>query len=383
MKRNFAFLLVLALAAFLCMAAAHADEAADAITTVLEQGTERMEAQDFSGALAHYDAAIAEQGDIAEFHFYRGLALSYLFRYEEAEQAFGKAIEIEPENARYWNEYGMTMLFAGKIQEAYEPVVQAVTLEPLNGEYIGDYGFLLYLLNRHDEAAVELRRAIDLAPYYDNSYYFAAFVQYALGAYEEAIQYCEAYLSKVLVADEMRLLIGDAQFELGRFTEAVAAYNQAIAGGSLTAEDIVNYADAADRAEKPPALQTYNINKEAIPSIDSVVGFRVISSTEAGFSVSLGGSFVKVHYQSGSVLADLQAYADALLDKGWAAIMPEGDDSGDTFRFAAESAADGKLLVVTCQYNENTYTILSHHTGGTLRRFTDGDGNKMGEILPN
>ncbi|MCL2867410.1 MAG: hypothetical protein FWF47_06590 [Clostridia bacterium] len=141
----------------------------------------------------------------------------------------------------------------------------------------------------------------------------------------------------------------------------------------LAAEDIANYADAADRAEKPPALQTYNINEEAIPSIDAIVGFRVITNTEAGFSFSLGGSFVKVHYQSGSVSADLQAYTEALIDKGRAAIMPQDADIGDTFRLAAESAADGKLLVVTCQFNEDTYSILSHQINGTLRRYTDDD----------
>jgi len=384
MKRNLAFLIMLALAVSLGAAAAHAEAAADAAAAILDRGIERMEVQDYAGALAHFDEALAQGGDTAELHYYRGLALNRLYRHEEAEQSYGKAVELEPENARYLNEYGMTMVFfTGKLQDAYEAIEKAAELEPLNGEYIGDRGFALYLLNRYDEALVELERAIELAPDYDNAYYFAAIVQYELGAFQEAAGYCEEYLARVPIADEMRILLGDALFEMGRYTEALAAYDQAIAEGRLAAGDIVNYTSAEAQAEKPPLLQTYRLNDETVPSIDSIVGFRQISNTEAGFSISRGGPFVKVNYQSETVPADLLAYADALINGGWAAVAPEGDDSGGAIRLATESAQGGKVLTVTCEYGAGTYSILSQSGSGTLRRYADDDGNMMGEILPN
>ena len=359
MKRTGIFFMVLALAASFGAVAAHA-EVFSHPAGVYDRGMELIEAQDYAGALAHFDAAIAENGSVAEFYYYRGLALSQLSRNEEAEQAYAKAVELEPENARYLIEYGMTMaFFAGKYQDAYEAVDMAVSLEPLNGEYAGDRGFVLYLLNRHDEALVELERAIELDPDYDNAYYFAAIVQHELGAFEEAVRYCEEYLARVPIADEMRLMLGDMQFELGRFTEALAAYDQAIASGRITAEDIVNYAAAEGQAEKPPALQTYYLDDETIPSIDAIVGYRVIVSTEAGFSISQGGPFVKVNYQSDSVLADLQAYTNALIDNGWAATVLSGDDSGGTIRLAIESTQDEKLLMITGEYTAGTYSILA------------------------
>ena len=380
MKRTRTFFMVVALVVSLSVVAAHAEVFTHPASTY-DRGMELMEAQDYAGALALFDEAIAENGDVAEFHLNRGLALIQLFRYEEAERAYAKAVEIEPENARYLDEYGMAMVYTEQYQDAYEAIDKAVTLEPFNGEYFGDRGFVLYLLNRHDEALDNLERAIELAPDYDNAYYFAAIVQYELGGFEEAIRYCEEYLARVPIADEVRLMLGDAQFELGRFTEALAAYDQAIANGGFTAEDIANYAAAEGQAEKPPALQTYSLNEETIPSIDSIVGYRTILNTEAGFSISQGGPFVKVYYLSGSVLADLQAYVNALIDTGWAATMLEGDDSGGTIQLAVESVRDGKLLVIICEYSADAYSILSQGTDGTLRRYTDDAGNKMGEIL--
>ena len=381
MKRTRVFFMALALVVSLSAVAAHA-EVLSHPAGVYDRGIELIEAQDYAGALAHFDAAIAESGDVAEFHFYRGFALSQLFRNEEAERAYAKAVELEPENARYLIEYGMTMaFFAGKHQDGYEAVDKAVALEPLNGEYVGDRGIVLFLLNRYDEALVDLKRAIELDPDYGNAYYFAAIIQYELGALEEAVRYCEEYLARVPMANEIRLMLGDAQFGLGRFTEALAAYDQAIASGRFTAEDIVNYAAAEAQAEKPPALQTYYLDDETIPSIDSIVGYRVIPNTEAGFSISQGGPFVKVHYQSDSVLADLQAYTNALIDSGWAATVLSGDNSGGTIQLAIESIQDGKLLMITGEYTADTYSILAQRTGGSLRRYIDDAGNKMGEVL--
>jgi len=204
---------------------------------VPDRGVELMEAQDYTGALAYFDAAIAENGGAAGFHYYRGQALINLYRNEEAELAFAKAVELAPENARYLDEYGTSLIYAGKYLDAYEAIDKAVTLEPLNGEYIGDRGHVLYLLDRPGEALPELERAIELAPDYVNAYYFAAIIQKQLGAFEQAAGYCEAYLEKVPVADEMWLMLGDARMALGHYAEALAAYDGAIANGYFTAED--------------------------------------------------------------------------------------------------------------------------------------------------
>ena len=217
-------------------------------TAVLDRGMELIQAQDYAGALAYFDAAVAESGGAAEFHFCRGWALGELYRNEEAERAFAKAVALEPENARYLDEYGASMINTGKYQEAYEAIDKAVKLEPSNGEYAGDRGFALYLLNRPGEALPELERAMELAPDYANAYYFAAIIQQELGAFEEAARHCEGYLERVPMADEVWLMLGDARMELGSYAEALAAYDGAIANGYFTAENIEKYAEAKAKA---------------------------------------------------------------------------------------------------------------------------------------
>ncbi|MCL1854713.1 MAG: tetratricopeptide repeat protein [Clostridia bacterium] len=215
---------------------------------LLARGQALLDAEAYEEALALFDEAAAESGDAAECHYYRGLALAHLLRDEEAERAFSNAVRIDPENARYLDEYGSSMIYTGKVQDAYEAIDKAVTLEPLNGEYRGDRGFVLFLLNRPDEALADLEQAIQLAPDYANAYYFAAIIQQERGALEEVASHCEAYLARVPIADEVWLMLGDARMEQGRYTEALAAYDGAVANGYYVASDIANYAEAKEKA---------------------------------------------------------------------------------------------------------------------------------------
>ena len=270
-----------------------AEDAKTDVAAILDRGIELIEAQDYAGALAHFDAAIAESGDAAEIHFYRGQAFSQLYRNEEAEQALAKALELEPENARYLDEYGASLINNGKYQDAYEAIDKAVKLEPLNGEYIGDRGLVLYLLNRPGEALPELERAIELAPDYANAYYFAAIIQQGLGAFQEAARHCEAYLERVPIADEMWLMLGDARMELGSYGEALAAYDRAIANGYFAAEDIANYALAKEKAGKEEAPEVTGLPELPSPQEDSgdsqVPG---VDDSDETVTVTIGASLV-------------------------------------------------------------------------------------------
>jgi tetratricopeptide (TPR) repeat protein len=221
---------------------------AQADEEIINHGMELMEAQDYDNMLVHFDAAIAENAVVAEYHYWRGYVLRHISRYEEAEHAFATAIEIEPDNASYWDEYGFTMLYAGKYQEAYEAIDKAVTLEPSNGEYIGDRGYALFLLDRHEDALADLERAIEMAPDYENAYYFAVIIQSELGAFEEVVRLCKEFLARVPDDHYMWFLLGDAYFELGNYVEALAEYDRLIATGYYSAEDIANYAAAMELA---------------------------------------------------------------------------------------------------------------------------------------
>lgn len=312
---------------------------------VLKRGMELMEAQDYDGALAHFDAAIADRGDVAEYYAQRGEALLWLERYQEMADSYSAAIAL---HADYW-------------------------------EYYNERGVAYFYMAKWDEALADFQTAVNQDAAGEDAYINLAYLQKELGYAEESVLTCALGLTDYPESDDLWGILGDAQFGLAHYSEALEAYDKLLAKGYYTAEDITNYAAALELAGKTPALLTYSVDGESIPSIDSVVGFREISGSESGFSK--GSPFVKVHYQSASVLADLQAYVTALIDGGWAAIELSGDDSGGMILLATESAQDGKLLMVTAEYTTGAYSVLTQRSDGTLRRYTDGDGNKMGEIL--
>jgi len=176
------------------------------------------------------------------------LALAEFGRYTEAELAFGKAVEMEPDNTKYLCNYGFTMAwYNGRLQEGYELLDKAVALEPSNGSNVSDRGAILFLLDRTDEAISELRRAIQLDPEYANGYYFTAMALYEAGEYEEAARYCEESLDRFPGADYMMVMLGDSQFMLGHCAEALVAYDEAITYGNYALWNIENY-PAAKRA---------------------------------------------------------------------------------------------------------------------------------------
>lgn len=130
--------------------------------------------------------------------------------------------------------------------------------------------------------------------------------------------------------------------------------------------------------EKLPALQAYTLDDESVPSIDSVVGFREITNSEAG--ISWGKPYVQIFYQSNTVMEDLEAYADFLINNNWVIIGMEGEAAGGKAQFAAESAMDGKLLLITAEFDTSSYSILVQRAGGTLTRYTEETGSGMGEV---
>lgn len=131
-------------------------------------------------------------------------------------------------------------------------------------------------------------------------------------------------------------------------------------------------------SEKPPALQAYTLDDESVPSIDSVVGFREITNSEAG--VSWGKPYVQVFYQSGTVMEDLEAYVDFLINNNWVVTGMESIASGGTVQFATESTEEGKLLLITAEFDADSYSILAQRADGTLTRYTGEDESGMGEV---
>jgi len=87
-------------------------------------------------------------------------------RYEEAEAAYRKAIEIDPNVAYPWNNLGYLLQeYLGRYQEAEAAHRKAIKIDPNDANSWNGLGNLLqYYLGRYEEAETAYRKAIEIDP---------------------------------------------------------------------------------------------------------------------------------------------------------------------------------------------------------------------------
>src|SRR5207248_2135588 len=83
-----------------------------------------------------------------------------LGRHDEALEAYKRATEVDPENARAWSGVGDTLEKLGRHEEALEAYKRATEVDPENAWAWGGVGDTLEKLGRHDEALDFYARAI-------------------------------------------------------------------------------------------------------------------------------------------------------------------------------------------------------------------------------
>ena len=106
--------------------------------------------------------ALELEGDLAEAHVARGLAVSLGNRFEEAEQEFEIAMRLDPKlfDAVYW--YARSRLSQGRFEEAIKLLERAALLRPEDFQTPGFLAQALTSLGRHEEAAAVLKRHMKL-----------------------------------------------------------------------------------------------------------------------------------------------------------------------------------------------------------------------------
>ena len=155
-----------------------------------------------------------------------------LGRYEEAEQAYRQAINIDPKFAWPWYNLGnLLKSHLGCYEEAEQAYRQAIKLDP---KYADPWNALGNLLKNHlgcyEKAEQAYQQAINLDPKYAFPWNnLGNLLQGHLGRYEEAEQaYRQAIKLDPKDADPWNGLANLLQDHLGRYEEAEQAYRQAI-----------------------------------------------------------------------------------------------------------------------------------------------------------
>ncbi len=87
-------------------------------------------------------------------------------------EAYGKAIELKPDDAGYHNNYALALARAKKFPEAQAELTKAAQIDPPNaGRYYFNLGALLVNNQQLDAAGEAFKKAIDADPNYADAYY--------------------------------------------------------------------------------------------------------------------------------------------------------------------------------------------------------------------
>ena len=116
------------------------------------------------------------------------VALYYDWDLERGEDAFRRAIDLDPHysKARQW--YANLLTAAGRFDEAEREMRRAQELDPLSLIANAALGWVRFYAGRYESAIEQCRLALELDPDFELAYLWSGWALEALGRYEEALQ---------------------------------------------------------------------------------------------------------------------------------------------------------------------------------------------------
>ena len=151
----------------------------------------------------------------------------YNWYYEKAIVCFEKIIEINPEYAKAYNNWGIVLKDLNRKEEAIEKYKKATEINPELAEAYNNWGNVLDDLNRKEEAIEKYKKATEINPEYAKAYYNWGIVLDDLNRKEEAIEkYKKATEINPEYADAYNNW-GNVLDDLNRKEEAIEKYKKA------------------------------------------------------------------------------------------------------------------------------------------------------------
>ena len=121
-------------------------------------------------------------------------AHSYDWDWTMAEQAYQRAITLNPNfsTARHWHGFYLGIL--GRVDQAIAEMRRAQELDPLSIIIRTHLGLMLYCGRRYDEAIEQLEQTLEMEPYFAAAHYFLALAYEQKGMCEETIGHLQTAL---------------------------------------------------------------------------------------------------------------------------------------------------------------------------------------------
>ena len=194
--------------------------------------SELREAQEASGKALELDP------DAAESHVARGLAVSLSRQWDEAVQEFEKAIELNPESFEAHYFYARACLGQGKYEQSAELFEQACRLRPEDYVAPGLLGQVYVSLDRKNEAAAAYRRSLEaveahleLYPNEPRPLYMGSVALAAVGDTDKARDWAARALAAEPEEPMVLYNVACAYSQLGEIDKAIDCLDESITFG--------------------------------------------------------------------------------------------------------------------------------------------------------
>jgi len=106
--------------------------------------------------------ALTLDPNLAETHLAMATALFSVLNPHASEKELDRAVELNPNLALAYDQYGWTFSEMGRYDEAIAAEKKALELDPLNTLMSADLGFFLYWARRYDDAITQLHKTLEL-----------------------------------------------------------------------------------------------------------------------------------------------------------------------------------------------------------------------------
>ena len=175
-------------------------------------------------AEAAANRALSLNANLAEAHTSLGFVnYRYHLKWDEAEQHFKKAIQLNPSYATAHQWYASLLTVMGRDREAVVEAKTAHDLEPFSLTIYSDYVRTLYYAGQLDQAHAEASKLLEMDRSFPRAYYELGLVLEAEGALDQAINEFRSALK--LSPDNVTALsaLGHAQALAGKKSDAERA----------------------------------------------------------------------------------------------------------------------------------------------------------------
>ena len=191
-------------------------------------GVNRLLAEDYVKALAHFEQAATGNPADAEAFFYVGYCHGKLGREAKAMEAYKQSIRINPDDAEAHSNLGVAYGNVGRYTEAIEACKQAIRIKPDYAQAHYGLGVAYGMLGRHAEAVEAFKQAIRIKLDYPDAHYNLGVTYGDLARYAEAIEAFKQAIRMKPDYAQAHSNLGCVYGKLGRNAEATEAFKQAV-----------------------------------------------------------------------------------------------------------------------------------------------------------